>query len=109
MRFLSPNSTPRSTPRSTPARSMSPLSLHFSMLNNSNNRQRRYRFAAPKFYSVPHNRVCEEGESVRFQCTIAGHPVPWCECFFINIFITTWPYFMTPTEAALILFAQKKY
>jgi Immunoglobulin I-set domain len=50
------------------------------MLNSSNNlthRQRRYRFAAPKFYSVPHNRVCEEGETVRFQCAIAGHPVPW--------------------------------
>lgn len=78
--FLSANSTPRSTPRSTPARSMSPLSLHLSMLNSSNNlthRQRRYRFAAPKFYSVPHNRVCEEGETVRFQCAIAGHPTPW--------------------------------
>jgi Immunoglobulin I-set domain len=78
--FLSPNSTPRSTPRSTPARSMSPLSMHLSMLNSSNNlsyRQRRYRFQAPKFYSVPHNRVCEEGETVRFQCAIAGHPVPW--------------------------------
>jgi hypothetical protein len=78
--FLSVNSTPRSTPRSTPARSMSPLSLHLSMLNSSNNlsyRQRRYRFQAPKFYSVPHNRVCEEGETVRFQCAIAGHPVPW--------------------------------
>jgi Immunoglobulin I-set domain len=78
--FLSPNSTPRSTPRSTPARSMSPLSMHLSMLNSSNNlsyRQRRYRFQAPKFYSVPHNRVCEEGETVRFQCAIAGHPIPW--------------------------------
>lgn len=78
--FLSPNSTPRSTPRSTPARSMSPLSLHLSMLNSSNNlsyRQRRYRFQAPKFYSVPHNRVCEEGDTVRFQCAIAGHPIPW--------------------------------
>lgn len=80
MTFLSLNSTPRSTPRSTPARSMSPLSLHLSMLNSSNNlthRQRRYRFAAPKFYSVPHNRVCEEGDTVRFQCAIAGHPIPW--------------------------------
>lgn len=78
--FLSVNSTPRSTPRSTPARSMSPLSMHLSMLNSSNNlsyRQRRYRFQAPKFYSVPHNRVCEEGETVRFQCAIAGHPIPW--------------------------------
>lgn len=76
MTFLSPNSTPRSTPRSTPARSMSPLSLHLS-INSSNHRQRRHRFAAPKFYSVPHNRVCEEGETVRFQCAIAGHPIPW--------------------------------
>lgn len=59
---------------------MSPLSLHLSMLNSNNNlthRQRRYRFSAPKFFSVPHNRVCEEGETVRFQCAIAGHPVPW--------------------------------
>lgn len=50
------------------------------MLNSTNNltyRQRRYRFQAPKFYSVPHNRVCEEGETVRFQCAIAGHPLPW--------------------------------
>lgn len=80
MTFLSAVSTPRSTPRSTPARSMSPLSLHLSMLNSNNNlthRQRRYRFSAPKFFSVPHNRVCEEGETVRFQCAIAGHPVPW--------------------------------
>lgn len=80
MNLLSPNSTPRSTPRSTPARSMSPLTLHLSMLNSSNHlgsRQKRNRFAAPKFYSVPHNRVCEEGETVRFQCAIAGHPIPW--------------------------------
>lgn len=80
MTFLSPNSTPRSTPRSTPARSMSPLSLHLSMITNNTNlsyRQRRYRFSAPKFYSVPHNRVCEEGDTVRFQCAIAGHPIPW--------------------------------
>jgi len=61
---------------------MSPLSLHLSMLNctsssNLSFRQRRFRFSAPKFYSVPHNRVCEEGETVRFQCAIAGLPVPW--------------------------------
>lgn len=80
MTFLSAVSTPRSTPRSTPARSMSPLSLHLLMLNSNNNlthRQRRYRFSAPKFFSVPHNRVCEEGDTVRFQCAISGHPVPW--------------------------------
>lgn len=31
----------------------------------------------PKFYAVPHNRVAEEGETVRFQCAVAGHPAPW--------------------------------
>lgn len=54
--------------------------MHLSMLNSSQNlthRQRRFRFSAPKFYSVPHNRVCEEGDTVRFQCAIAGHPIPW--------------------------------
>lgn len=30
----------------------------------------------PKFYTIPHNRVAEEGETVRFQCAIAGHPEP---------------------------------
>jgi Immunoglobulin I-set domain len=50
------------------------------MISNNINlsyRQRRFRFSAPKFYSVPHNRVCEEGDTVRFQCAIAGHPTPW--------------------------------
>lgn len=37
----------------------------------------RLKAAAPKFYAVPHNRVAEEGETVRFQCAIAGHPTPW--------------------------------
>ncbi|KAJ8898111.1 hypothetical protein PR048_003471 [Dryococelus australis] len=40
-------------------------------------RQRRLRLAAPKFYAVPHNRVAEEGETVRLQCAVAGHPAPW--------------------------------
>lgn len=31
----------------------------------------------PKFYAVPHSRVVEEGESVYFQCAIAGVPTPW--------------------------------
>lgn len=79
MNLLSPGSTPRSTPRSTPARSMSPLTMHLSTLHNSGlgYRPKRFRFSAPKFYSVPHNRVCEEGETVRFQCAIAGYPPPW--------------------------------
>lgn len=32
---------------------------------------------SPKFYAVPHSRCAEEGETVRFQCAIAGHPTPW--------------------------------
>lgn len=31
----------------------------------------------PKFYAAPHSRVVEEGESVYFQCAIAGVPTPW--------------------------------
>jgi len=26
---------------------------------------------------VPHNRLVQEGETVRFQCAIVGHPAPW--------------------------------
>ena len=33
-------------------------------------RPHRLKAAAPKFYAVPHNRVAEEGETVRFQCAI---------------------------------------
>ncbi|PNF38135.1 hypothetical protein B7P43_G14603, partial [Cryptotermes secundus] len=40
-------------------------------------RPRRLKVTAPKFYAVPHNRIAEEGETVRFQCAIAGHPTPW--------------------------------
>lgn len=31
----------------------------------------------PKFYAIPHNRVAEEGETVRFQCAVSGHPDPF--------------------------------
>ena len=40
-------------------------------------RLRKPKICPPKFYAVPHNRVAEEGETVRFQCAVAGHPVPW--------------------------------
>lgn len=33
--------------------------------------------SSPKFYTVPHDRIAEEGETVRFQCSIFGHPAPW--------------------------------
>lgn len=38
---------------------------------------RRTKVQPPKFYAIPHNRVAEEGDTVRFQCAVAGHPDPW--------------------------------
>ncbi|EDW09260.2 uncharacterized protein Dmoj_GI20421, isoform E [Drosophila mojavensis] len=82
--LLSAHSTPRSTPRSTPNRSFSPMRLSYR--NSSIDLQRgsveRRRsdarcISAPKFLAIPYNRVVEEGDSVRFQCAIAGHPTPW--------------------------------
>lgn len=39
--------------------------------------QKHGKFMSPKFYAVPHSRVAEEGETIQFQCAIAGHPLPW--------------------------------
>ncbi|XP_033155962.1 muscle M-line assembly protein unc-89-like isoform X2 [Drosophila mauritiana] len=82
--LLSAHSTPRSTPRSTPARSFSPLRLSYrtSSIDLSGVAERRRSDArnaitAPKFLAIPYNRVVEEGDSVRFQCAISGHPTPW--------------------------------
>lgn len=41
-------------------------------------RPRRPKLCPPKFYTIPHNRVAEEGETIRFQCAVTGHPIPWC-------------------------------
>ena len=41
------------------------------------NRRKGPKITPPKFYTIPHNRVAEEGETVRFQCAITGHPMPW--------------------------------
>lgn len=41
------------------------------------NMRKKPKVAPPKFYTVPHNRVAEEGETIRFQCAITGHPMPW--------------------------------
>lgn len=38
---------------------------------------KQHKCAAPKFFALPYNRLVEEGETVRFQCAIAGHPTPW--------------------------------
>ncbi|XP_046811447.1 muscle M-line assembly protein unc-89 isoform X4 [Lucilia cuprina] len=86
--FLSATSTPLSTPRSTPIRSFSPtrrLSYRNSIIDISEPRSSRGRsvvdgrqaISAPKFLAIPNSRVVEEGDSVRFQCAIAGHPMPW--------------------------------
>ncbi|XP_054090488.1 myosin light chain kinase, smooth muscle isoform X8 [Zeugodacus cucurbitae] len=85
--LLSANSTPRSTPRSTPNRCFSPrrLSYRSSQIDLSDGRIGSYRramldsrsLAAPKFLAIPHSRVVEEGDNVRFQCAITGHPTPW--------------------------------
>ncbi|KAL1131134.1 hypothetical protein AAG570_012371 [Ranatra chinensis] len=73
----SAGSTPRSTPGTTPTRSVSPCvtsELHYNGVKRSS---RRLKTSSPKFYSVPHNKVVEEGETVRIQCSAAGHPSPW--------------------------------
>lgn len=77
--LLSASSTPRSTPRATPIRSMSPMSMSMSYRSTNINvtQQRHNKFMSPKFYATPHSRVAEEGETVQFQCAIAGHPMPW--------------------------------
>lgn len=86
--LLSATSTPLSTPRSTPIRSFSPsrrLSYRNSIIDISESRSScsrslvdgRHALSAPKFLAIPNSRVVEEGDSVRFQCAIAGHPMPW--------------------------------
>ncbi|XP_054274333.1 titin-like isoform X2 [Macrosteles quadrilineatus] len=78
--LLSARSTPRSTPRNTPspARSLSPTPARYREFSSpSFSRPKRVKMSSPKFYTVPHNRIAEEGETVRFQCSVAGHPTPW--------------------------------
>ncbi|XP_059475294.1 titin homolog [Neocloeon triangulifer] len=85
--LLSTESTPRSTPRTTPSRSKSPSMPRRSRARsaidqdtagaNAVNRRQRLKVAPPKFYAIPHNKIVEEGATVRFQCAIAGHPTPW--------------------------------
>lgn len=47
------------------------------LLPRGRSTSRRPKVSPPKFYAVPHNRVVEEGETVRFQCAVVGHPTPW--------------------------------
>lgn len=39
--------------------------------------RRLKRSSAPKFYAVLHDRMADVGETVRFQCSVSGHPPPW--------------------------------
>lgn len=73
--LLPTDSSVHSTTRSTPFRSVSPRPRPREPLPTAP--RARVRAAPPKFYAVPHNRVAEEGETVRFQCAVAGHPDPW--------------------------------
>ncbi|EFN64027.1 Myosin light chain kinase, smooth muscle [Camponotus floridanus] len=81
--LLSAGSTPRSTPRSTPIRSLSPAVSHGrefrspQVLPRGGTSSKRPKVCPPKFYAVPHNRLVQEGETVRFQCAVVGHPAPW--------------------------------
>uniref|UniRef100_A0A8D8WY19 Myosin light chain kinase, smooth muscle n=1 Tax=Cacopsylla melanoneura TaxID=428564 RepID=A0A8D8WY19_9HEMI len=76
--LLSGGSTPRSTPRSTPPRSISPLSARPYSAYTLNTALRARRLtSSPRFYSVPHNKLCDLGDTVRFQCSVTGQPAPW--------------------------------
>lgn len=78
--LVSANSTPYSTPRATPARSVSP-GMHAqrpaNTMDYNKKKSKVQKCSAPKFYTVPHNRIAEEGDTVTFQCAIRGHPLPW--------------------------------
>lgn len=74
--FASDGSTPNSTPRTTPVRSLSPK-FRVREIKSLEPKHRVLKATPPKFYAIPHNRVAEEGETVRFQCAVAGHPDPW--------------------------------
>lgn len=55
------------------------LSLRFKIEAATQQQQQqksRVRKVPPKFYSVPHNKIAETGETVRFQCNVGGNPSP---------------------------------
>ncbi|XP_025203950.1 uncharacterized protein LOC112600845 isoform X2 [Melanaphis sacchari] len=45
--------------------------------SNDRGTKRLKRSSAPKFYAVLHDRIADVGETVRFQCSVSGHPPPW--------------------------------
>ncbi|XP_046632684.1 titin homolog isoform X7 [Daphnia pulicaria] len=74
----------RATPRTTPSRtirSLSPINSKTATQQQQQQQQQqtksgRVRKVPPKFYSVPHNKIAETGETVRFQCNVGGNPSP---------------------------------
>ncbi|XP_045034081.1 myosin light chain kinase, smooth muscle isoform X2 [Daphnia magna] len=72
----------RATPRTTPSRtirSVSPINSKAATQQQQQQQQQqksRVRKVPPKFYSVPHNKIAETGETVRFQCNVGGNPSP---------------------------------
>lgn len=66
-------------PRDPPVRFSSEMAIaNRSESNVSLTEAKHMKYMTPKFYAVPCSRVAEEGETVQFQCAIAGHPTP---CF----------------------------
>lgn len=45
--------------------------------SNDRSSKRLKRSSAPKFYATLHDRIADVGETVRFQCSVSGHPPPW--------------------------------
>ncbi|KAL3284833.1 hypothetical protein HHI36_018972, partial [Cryptolaemus montrouzieri] len=68
--------TPISTSRATPIRSLSPR-VRPRERTPGYTTHRRVLASVPKFYTIPHNRIAEEGETVKFQCAVAGFPDPY--------------------------------
>jgi len=46
-------------------------------IDRSPSARRPKRSSAPKFYAVLHDRMARVGDTVRFQCSVSGHPPPW--------------------------------
>ncbi|KAK7590722.1 hypothetical protein V9T40_002335 [Parthenolecanium corni] len=67
-----------SRPSRTRSRSTTPVPFHRSIFPKENIMPEKYhsKRAAPKFYTVPHNKVAEIGDTVRFQCSVTGDPPP---------------------------------
>ncbi|XP_039287324.1 LOW QUALITY PROTEIN: muscle M-line assembly protein unc-89 [Nilaparvata lugens] len=74
--FLSTHSTPRTTPTRSISPGVQAVTRDFATPLNRPQRKRT-KFSSPKFYAVPHNKVAQEGDTVKLQCSAAGHPNPW--------------------------------